>query len=364
MKTKESEETSTEKEEDVSDASDSAEIPSKTLPLSESPFPSGFLPKTNLVDARDSTSKRRDDVGNEQLNDSPFPPGFHPKSNLVDAGDTTKGDNLTTTGLSMSSRRCDDFGNGQLGDCEHSSDHCQKFSSSKAVNEVDKTVVPLTELIEKQNELVKRRLETAMEDAAGSKTGSPSQDMERSQDVEGDGNEHEAEIEHLQLEDRVSRLERIFAELKAARFAWTGEIRGRVVCDVCGDSSILPLDLKTMFLKVPLCLLTSIDKLPSSCFSSIPPKFQPKKWPLKVNFYGWRLPQKDWRKWVEKMASLHEPTWKKAGIHEAIWNSTYRIRRNGDLVLGLAEKWCSETKSFVFSWGEATITLEDLMIDG
>ncbi|TXG67769.1 hypothetical protein EZV62_009044 [Acer yangbiense] len=68
--------------------------------------------------------------------------------------------------------------------------------------------------------------------------------------------------------------------------------------------------------------------------------------------------------WLTKMASLHEPTWKKAGIHEAIWNSTYRIRRNGDLVHGLAEKWCSETKSFVFSWGEATITLEDLMIDG
>ncbi|TXG67758.1 hypothetical protein EZV62_009033 [Acer yangbiense] len=110
--------------------------------------------------------------------------------------------------------------------------------------------------------------------------------------------------------------------------------------------------------------VTSIDKLPSSCFSSIRPKFQPKKWPLKVNFYGWRLPQKDWRKWVEKMASLHEPTWKKAGIHEAIWKSTYRIQRNGDLVLGLAEKWCPETKSFVFSWGEVTITPEDLMIDG
>ncbi|KAI9187042.1 hypothetical protein LWI28_023647 [Acer negundo] len=208
MKTKESEETSTDKKDD-SDASDSAEIPSKTLPLNESPFPHGFLAKTYLVDARVSTSKRHDDVGNEQLNDSSFPPGFHPKSNPVDARDT---------GLSMSSRRCVDVGNGQLGDCEHSSDNCQKFSSSKVVNEADKIVVPLTELIEKQNELVKRRLETAVEDAAGSKTGSPSQDMERSQDVEGDGIEHEAEIEDLQIEYRVSRLERIFAELKASRF--------------------------------------------------------------------------------------------------------------------------------------------------
>ncbi|KAK0602133.1 hypothetical protein LWI29_030642 [Acer saccharum] len=114
--------------------------------------------------------------------------------------------------------------------------------------------------------------------------------------------------------------------------------------------------------------VTSIDEqafeLPSAYFSSKPPTFQPKNWPLNVNFYGWRLPQKDWRKWVEKMASLHEPTWKKAGIHEAILNSTYEIRRNTDLVLGLAERWCSETKSFIFSWGEATITLEDLMIHG
>ncbi|KAK0599759.1 hypothetical protein LWI29_008327 [Acer saccharum] len=64
------------------------------------------------------------------------------------------------------------------------------------------------------------------------------------------------------------------------------------------------------------------------------------------------------------MASLHESTWKKAGIYEAILNSTYEIRRHTDLVLGLAEKWCSETKSFIFSWGEATITLEDMIIFG
>ncbi|KAK2639623.1 hypothetical protein Ddye_027418 [Dipteronia dyeriana] len=214
MKTKKSLVTSTEEKEDDSDASNSAGLPSKTLPLNESPFPPGFLPKTNLVDARVSTNKRHDDVGNEQLNDSPFPPGVRHKFNLVHARDTTKEDNLTTTGLSMSSRRCDDVGNGRLGDGEHSSDHCQK----KLFNEADKIVVPLTELIEKQNELVKRSLETAMEDAAGSKTGSSNHDMEENQDVEGDGNEHEVEIQELQLEDRVSRLERIFAELKAARF--------------------------------------------------------------------------------------------------------------------------------------------------
>ncbi|KAL5802530.1 hypothetical protein ACOSQ4_030835 [Xanthoceras sorbifolium] len=281
-------ETSTEREEDVSDASASAGLSTKTLPLSlivkkelnDSPFPPGFPPKNNLAEAGDTTkednqtiakllisSKRHDDIGNEQLNDSPFPPGFPPKNNLVEAGDTTKEDNLTiakllisskrhddigneqlndspfppgfppksnpvdlrdktkednliTTGLSISSKRHDDIGNGQLGDGEYSSRHCQKFSSSKVVNEADNIFTPLTELIEKikRNELVKSRLETAMEDATGSKTGSPSHDMERSLGAEGVGNEHATEIQGLQLEDRVSRLERIFAKLKAARF--------------------------------------------------------------------------------------------------------------------------------------------------
>ncbi|KAK0600332.1 hypothetical protein LWI29_013843 [Acer saccharum] len=221
MKTKKSVVTSTQEKEDDSDASNSAGLPSKTLPLSliikkeinESPFPPGFLPKTNLMDARNSTSKRHSDAGNGLLGDG--------------------------------------------------------------------SVVEREELM-----------------VSASGDGEPT--------------------------------------MRSAHF-------------------LQPT-------------VTSIDgqvfEVPSAYFSSIPPTFQPKNWPLKVNFYGWRLPQKEWRKWVEKMASLHEPTWKKAGIHEAILNSIYEIRKNTDLVLGLAEKWCSETKSFIFSWGEATITLEDLMIHG
>ncbi|XVF77521.1 hypothetical protein PTKIN_Ptkin14bG0051300 [Pterospermum kingtungense] len=107
-----------------------------------------------------------------------------------------------------------------------------------------------------------------------------------------------------------------------------------------------------------------VANLPSNCLSSSPTTFEPKKWPLEVKFSGWRYPQKNWKTWVVKMASLHESTWKKAGIFEAIMNSTYKIVRNPDLVFGVAEKWCHETQSFVFSWGEATITLEDVMIIG
>ncbi|KAK0601005.1 hypothetical protein LWI29_020435 [Acer saccharum] len=114
--------------------------------------------------------------------------------------------------------------------------------------------------------------------------------------------------------------------------------------------------------------VTSIEgpvfELPANCLSSLPHKFEPKNWPLKMTFYGCILPKKDWKFWVGKMASLHESTWKKAGIYEAILNSTYSIQRQDDLVLGLAEKWCPETKSFIFSWGEATITLEDMIIFG
>ncbi|TXG66910.1 hypothetical protein EZV62_008185 [Acer yangbiense] len=235
MRKRKSEETSTEKEGD-SDAFGSAGLlPSKMLPLNliikkelnESPFPPGFPPKTNLLEARDTTNgdnltiekllisnRRQSDVGNKE-----FPPGFPPKSNLVDARDTTKEDNLTTKGLSISSKRHDDVGNGQLGEGEDSSGHCQKLSSSKVVNEADKIVVPLTELIEKPNELVERRLETALEDAIGSKTGSTSNDMERSLGVEGNGNEHESEIQELQIEDWVSRLERTVAELKSSKIS-------------------------------------------------------------------------------------------------------------------------------------------------
>ncbi|KAJ0102851.1 hypothetical protein Patl1_04239 [Pistacia atlantica] len=81
-----------------------------------------------------------------------------------------------------------------------------------------------------------------------------------------------------------------------------------------------------------------VFELPSDCLDHLPPTFEPKKWPLKVAYHGWRFPQTDGRKWVEKMAALHECTWEKAGLQEAILNSVYKIKRNDDLVLGLAEK--------------------------
>lgn len=124
------------------------------------------------------------------------------------------------------------------------------------------------------------------------------------------------------------------------------------------------LELRTAHFITPSIGLTSVDgNLPNHCLSSLPKPY-PKNRVMEVNFVGWRYPQREWKAWVANMASLHVSTWKEAGIFEAIMNSTYTIKRNNDLVFGVAEKWCHETNSFIFPWGEATITLEDIMILG
>ncbi|CAL9218531.1 unnamed protein product [Arabidopsis halleri] len=82
----------------------------------------------------------------------------------------------------------------------------------------------------------------------------------------------------------------------------------------------------------------------------------------KISFIGFRFPDGNFKSWAVKMEALHEPTWRKAGIFEAIKASIYKIHKNQSLILALVEKWCPETKSFVFPWGEATITLEDVMV--
>ncbi|KAL6129423.1 hypothetical protein ACLB2K_072773 [Fragaria x ananassa] len=109
---------------------------------------------------------------------------------------------------------------------------------------------------------------------------------------------------------------------------------------------------------------SSIDKPPfklSHCFTSLPSHFDPR---LKLEFHGWPHPHKHWTAWVAQMTTTHQHTWKQAGIYEAILNSTYDIKRMNSLVFGFGEKWCCETNTFMFPWGEATITLEDVMVLG
>ena len=104
-----------------------------------------------------------------------------------------------------------------------------------------------------------------------------------------------------------------------------------------------------------------VFELPTHRLSSLAPIFEPK---FKCKLSRMEAAAKEMEAWVGRMAGLCESTWKKARIHEAILNSTNEIRINYDLILGLAKKWCPETKSFIFSWGEAAITLEDMMIAG
>ncbi|KAJ4917709.1 Plant mobile domain protein family [Raphanus sativus] len=77
---------------------------------------------------------------------------------------------------------------------------------------------------------------------------------------------------------------------------------------------------------------------------------------------GLRSPNVKFKTWATKMLSLHEPTWQKAGILEAVAASTLKICKEPDLVMGIAERWCPDTNTFVFPLGEATITLEDVMV--
>ncbi|KAI5409439.1 hypothetical protein KIW84_055032 [Lathyrus oleraceus] len=92
--------------------------------------------------------------------------------------------------------------------------------------------------------------------------------------------------------------------------------------------------------------------------------FEPKGCPLKINFNGWRYPQTKWVRWLDQLKPKYESVWKKAGIFEPIMSTKSRLMKNQDLVYGVAEKWCSETNTFVFPFGEATITLEDVIVLG
>ncbi|XP_045824790.1 serine/threonine-protein phosphatase 7 long form homolog [Trifolium pratense] len=98
--------------------------------------------------------------------------------------------------------------------------------------------------------------------------------------------------------------------------------------------------------------------------SSSCPVFEPKEGSLKINFNGWCYPNPKWVMWVDQLKLKYESVWKKAGIFEAIMSTKSHIMKNQDLVYGVVEKWCSETNTFVFPFGEATITLEDVMVLG
>ncbi|XP_047266872.1 uncharacterized protein LOC124897696 [Capsicum annuum] len=64
------------------------------------------------------------------------------------------------------------------------------------------------------------------------------------------------------------------------------------------------------------------------------------------------------------MESVDHSIWKAAGIYDSIMGSVYKVYIDKVLIFGLVERWCCETNTFMFPWGEATVTLEDMMILG
>nr|GEW30760.1 RNA-directed DNA polymerase, eukaryota [Tanacetum cinerariifolium] len=108
------------------------------------------------------------------------------------------------------------------------------------------------------------------------------------------------------------------------------------------------------FLK-PASLSTTIKK---------PFSLNPRSLPKNHSLNGFNTLQKGWKDWVNYMEPLHKHTWQKAGICNALLNSSYDIIKNNDLILGFAQKWCHETKTFVFKWSEVGISLEDMMVFG
>ena len=67
---------------------------------------------------------------------------------------------------------------------------------------------------------------------------------------------------------------------------------------------------------------------------------------------------------MDKLCPLYEPLWRKVGILDAVLVSTCRVRRDDGSMLQLAAIWSAETNTFLFPWGEATVTPEDVAVLG
>ncbi|KAI9185100.1 hypothetical protein LWI28_004136 [Acer negundo] len=177
----------------------------------------------------------------KELNDSLVPPGFAPKSNSLEKSlekspKTSKrkkkdkkdiNSSVTLGSLLKKAKTSVETSKEKENVCNVSAS-AGSSSSNKlppcltvAANEAAKIVEPPTQLLEKimQNEFVKGDSGTVLEDAVERTSGSPDNDtavMIQSNELEG--NKYAAELPECQLEDRVSRFEKIFAELKAAKF--------------------------------------------------------------------------------------------------------------------------------------------------
>lgn len=83
---------------------------------------------------------------------------------------------------------------------------------------------------------------------------------------------------------------------------------------------------------------------------------------IEAEFMGWAGVPRLWPEWVAKLRRRHEPLWREVGILGGILASTCRVRHHHHerVLLQLAAFWYGATSTFVFPWGEVTLTLEDV----
>nr|XP_016451371.1 PREDICTED: uncharacterized protein LOC107776071 [Nicotiana tabacum] len=138
------------------------------------------------------------------------------------------------------------------------------------------------------------------------------------------------------------------------------EEREELMVSLVDYEQVIPIIRVAHFLKPTL---PSAEKFP---FSPSRPNIQElrRSTSLKVQFRGGVSVShlKEWATWVNKLKPLYQEIWKKAGIFEAIIASTFKICMHNDLIIALAERWCLETNTFILPWGEATVTLEDMVV--
>uniref|UniRef100_A0A0D9XY91 Aminotransferase-like plant mobile domain-containing protein n=1 Tax=Leersia perrieri TaxID=77586 RepID=A0A0D9XY91_9ORYZ len=127
-------------------------------------------------------------------------------------------------------------------------------------------------------------------------------------------------------------------------------------------AAIIPVSGAGSYLRSARFLLprAAAGKPPSPAAACAPAPDADDVW---VEFHGWAGSPELWRRWVEKLRPRHEALWRKVGILDGVLASADgRVLRHDAVLLQLAAFWSGGTSSFVFPWGEATVTLEDVAV--
>ena len=173
---------------------------------------------------RDSNSSK----GRMIDNDASAPPGFPPKCNRVDAGDSDEEEELTLKQLLRSCNTNNGVGNGISGNGKPlSSAKSHVLSSSTTekgkVGQIKSLMDPVVKIM--HGEAVMGNASDSIEVTNKSKEGSEEFSMESINGIEGERSSS-CTLDHkpgLELEARISKLEKLVAELKAARFGYKFE---------------------------------------------------------------------------------------------------------------------------------------------